>query len=100
MTDEVFESEQLSWCSMRQKTGCTPSEAVYARYPVGEKITFMKQNEKKFSCDIASMLFAAGILGCLGLLLWDLESFIHMLPLVFLLGVLMLAVMAFRFVSV
>lgn len=46
----------------------------------------MKQNEKKFSCDIASMLFAAGILGCLGLLLWDLESFIHMLPLVFLLG--------------
>ena len=45
----------------------------------------MKQNEKKFSCDIASMLFAAGILGC------------HMLPLVFLLGVLMLAVMAFRF---
>ena len=57
----------------------------------------MKQNEKKFSCDIASMLFAAGILGCLGLLLWDLESFIHMLPLVFLLGVLMLAVMAFRF---
>ena len=50
----------------------------------------MKQNEKKFSCDIASMLFAAGILGCLGLLLWDLESFIHMLPLVFLLGVLML----------
>ena len=57
----------------------------------------MKLNEKKFICDLASILFAAGVLVCGALMIWSTDIYMHMLPLVFSFGALMLLMLGIRF---
>lgn len=56
----------------------------------------MKLNEKKFICDLASILFAAGVLGCGALMVWSLDMYMHMVPLVFSFGALMFVMLGIR----
>lgn len=56
----------------------------------------MKLREKKFICDLSSILFAAGVLGSAALLFWDLENYVHMMPLVFSFGALLLLTLSIR----
>ncbi|MDD7024795.1 MAG: hypothetical protein SPF60_06750 [Lachnospiraceae bacterium] len=57
----------------------------------------MKLSEKKFICDIAGILFAGGVLCSSCFVFFSLEQYMHMMPLVFGFGALMLVTLCVRF---